>query len=146
MLIYLFPIFSALLYGLNYTIIGRVFENYSIATYVFYSTILGLLCAGTFLAFNKDSLNIVQPFRDKNFALLMAVSVLASWGGWLFTLLAIKAVSPTFAAIAEVSYPVFVPLFAYLLFREKQWDIATLIGGAFIFTGLAIIIVSKIRQ
>lgn len=146
MLIYFFPIFAAVLYGLNYAVMGRVFETYSLATYVFYSTVIGLFCAAAFVLINKDTLSIVQPFRDRNFTLMMVVAVLAAWGGWFFTILAIKNVSPTFAAIAEVCYPVFVPLFAYLLFREKQWDMPTLIGGAFIFTGLAIIIHDKIKS
>jgi len=86
-----------------------------------------------------------MPIHSPSTAALLFIAVAASWGAWLLTSTVTKHISPTYAAIGEVAYPIFVPIFAYLLFREKQWDWSTIAGGGLIFMGLFILIFSKIR-
>ncbi len=145
MLIYFLPIVAAVFYALNYAVLGRVLSATTVATYIFYSTIFSLFTAAVVVTLNKDTINLSAPLQDKQLGLWILVSALASFGGWIFTLLSIQNISPTFAAMAEVVYPVFVPVFAYWLFAEKQWDNSTIFGGALIFIGLAIMIYGKSR-
>ncbi len=142
---YVFPIFAAVLYGLNYAILGKILQTVSIPTFIFYSTAIGILFAATAVLFNYDSTDFTMPIVSPQTALLLFIAVGASWAGWLFTSFVTKDISPTYAAIGEIAYPIFVPIFAYLLFQEKQWDWPTIIGGALIFLGLFVMIFSKMR-
>lgn len=145
MIMYFLPILSAMMYGYYYSSLGRTLQVINIPTMFFYSSVFGLLFSGLYGLFNKQAIDLYQPFQDKTIMALMFSGLTVSWCAWLFTTSVIKNISPTYAAIGEVAYPIFVPLFAYLLFREKQWDLSTLIGGGLIFLGLFILIFVKSR-
>ncbi len=145
MYVYFLPIVAAILYGLNYALMGRILDSGAFSLYIFYSSLVGLLFSLAVVAVNRDGLNLYLPFQNLQLGLWILLAALAAWTAWFFTLVAIRDVSPTFAAIGEVSYPIFVPLFAYILFKDKQWDMATLIGGGLIFLGLFIVISGKMR-
>ncbi|MGA2053413.1 MAG: EamA family transporter, partial [Opitutales bacterium] len=55
------------------------------------------------------------------------------------SLLAIQHKNATLASLIEISYPFFVALFAWLLFRDVQLSWATALGGLLILAGIAII-------
>ena len=54
----------------------------------------------------------------------------------LFIALSIVSKNATIAGMIEISYPLFIALFAYLIFRESElnWGIAA--GGALIMAGV----------
>lgn len=134
------PLLAAILYGLYYAVLGYVLQSVSMASFVFYNMALGLIIAAVFIAWRWQDFDIVTPARDWRLLAYIALGVLASWAAWLMTVSVIKNVNPTYAAIGEISYPIFVPIFAYLLFREKQWDWSMILGGGLIFAGLFILI------
>ena len=47
----------------------------------------------------------------------------------------------TLASLIEISYPAFVALFAFLLYREVHFNASVLLGAALVFAGVALIIV-----
>jgi drug/metabolite transporter (DMT)-like permease len=63
-----------------------------------------------------------------------------SLAGAVFLFLSIAAKNATLAALLEITYPVFVALFAWLLFREVHWNASVLAGAVLVFTGVAVII------
>jgi drug/metabolite transporter (DMT)-like permease len=52
---------------------------------------------------------------------------------------AIGAKNATVASLIEISYPLFVAFFAWLLFRESQLNWSVLIGGAMILGGVFVV-------
>jgi drug/metabolite transporter (DMT)-like permease len=54
--------------------------------------------------------------------------------------LSIASKNATLASLIEISYPVFVAVFAYLLFREIHVNPSVIIGGLLVFAGVAMII------
>lgn len=68
-------------------------------------------------------------------------SVAGSALGAYLTYAAMGAKNPTLVALIEISYPIFVVLFAWLFFREMQLNAVTLCGGVLVLAGVAVIIV-----
>jgi drug/metabolite transporter (DMT)-like permease len=68
-------------------------------------------------------------------------SVAGSALGAYLTYAAMGAKNPTLVALIEISYPIFVVLFAWLFFREMQLNAVTLCGGILVLAGVAVIIV-----
>lgn len=49
----------------------------------------------------------------------------------------------TLVNMIEITYPLFTALFAYLIMRDVQLNLWTLVGGLFVMTGLGIIFVKN---
>ena len=54
----------------------------------------------------------------------------------------IQGKNATLAGLIEISYPLFIALFAYFLFGEMQIGVASALGGVLIFAGVALIYIS----
>jgi drug/metabolite transporter (DMT)-like permease len=67
---------------------------------------------------------------------LCAVTVVA---GNHLTMFAISEKNATLASLVEISYPFFVALFGWFVFKEAQANIWTAFGGLLIFSGIAVI-------
>jgi drug/metabolite transporter (DMT)-like permease len=48
--------------------------------------------------------------------------------------------NPTVAALLDITYPIFVALVAWLLYRENHLDWSVLVGGGLIFSGAMLIV------
>lgn len=144
-IIYFLPFAGAMLYGVNYAILGSVLKSVSIATFMLYNLIISVFFTAAIVWFDRANLRALQVAAEPRTIGLLALALAASWCAWLITALVIKHINPTYAAIGEIAYPVFVPIFAWLMFRDKQWDTPTLIGGALVFMGLFIIVYGKSR-
>ena len=57
----------------------------------------------------------------------------------LMIALSISTKNATLAGLVEISYPLFIALFAYFLFKETQINAAIIIGGLLIFSGIFVI-------
>jgi uncharacterized membrane protein len=57
----------------------------------------------------------------------------------LFIALSITGKSDALAGLIEISYPLFIALFSYLLFKESELNVPTAIGGLLIFSGVAVV-------
>ncbi len=142
-LLYILPFVGAVLYGLNYAIMGAVLKTMSISTFLFYNFFVSAIFAAFVIWIDRDNLNVSQFQTEPKTVLFLCGAIAVAWCAWMITTVVMKHINPTYAAIGEVAYPVFMPLFAWFLFRDKQWDTATLVGGALVFVGLFIIIYSK---
>lgn len=144
-IIYFLPFLGAMLYGFNYAILGSVLKSMSIATFMFYNLIVSTFFTAAIIWFDRANLDVRQIETEPKTIALLVAGMAAAWCAWMITTVVIKHVNPTYAAIGEIAYPVFVPLFAWLMFRDKQWDMPTVIGGALVFMGLFIIVFTKAR-
>ena len=52
----------------------------------------------------------------------------------------IKYINATYAATIEICYVLFVPVFSYIIFGYRNFNLTTLFGGAIIFIGVLIVI------
>ena len=78
-------------------------------------------------------------------AFYIFLSVAGGIGAWLTMLVVTKNISATYAAIGEISYPIFVALFSYFFFRNRDLDWSMALGGLLIMVGSVIVITDKIK-
>jgi drug/metabolite transporter (DMT)-like permease len=55
----------------------------------------------------------------------------------------VRGRNATLASLIEISYPAFVAVFAWLLFREWQLNAGVLLGALLVFAGCTLIIVNS---
>jgi drug/metabolite transporter (DMT)-like permease len=144
-LLYVLPFIGAILYGLNYAIMGAVLKSMSISTFLLFNFFVSAVFTAAVIWFDRANLNVAQLQAEPRITLMLALAITVAWGAWMITTVVMKHINPTYAAIGEIAYPVFVPIFAWVLFRDKQWDAPTLVGGALVFLGLFIMIYTKTR-
>jgi len=131
---------ASLMWGLTYVINEQVYKKISVITSLAITTIVtGIVMlliadAGNFLS--RD-LNAIGGSR-RLLWLIVAESIILILAE-LFIGLSITNKNATLAGLIEISYPIFIALFAYLLFKENQLSASTAVGGAFIFIGVFVI-------
>jgi drug/metabolite transporter (DMT)-like permease len=137
---YLLAVVAAVLWGLLYVLDERLLAGMSIYRLYFLHSIAGVVVAGAVLIAQGESptsfFRLSWPGVAPRLVLTtMAVVALAC----LAIFASIQSLGAARAAVLEISYPLFVAAFAWLLYRHPvQWPV--IIGGIFIFIGSAIIV------
>ncbi|MEO6848510.1 MAG: DMT family transporter [Chthoniobacterales bacterium] len=137
----LFALAASVIWGINYAASGRVLSRgVSPSTLFFLDFLFGLGAISIVLAvtgkFGKISEEVRLLGADWKWLLIaMACSTAAG----LLIFMAIEGKNATVASLIEISYPLFVALFAWLLFREIQFNWQTAIGGILILTGVCVV-------
>ena len=71
------------------------------------------------------------------------VMMVTSITGTLCVYLAVRDSNAVMASLIEISYPLFVAIFGYLLYKDHAITMPIIIGGAFILCGVAIITIGS---
>jgi drug/metabolite transporter (DMT)-like permease len=71
---------------------------------------------------------------------MVSVIGMTSLAGAAFVYLAIGNKNATLASLIEITYPVFVALFSYLMFRHVQVNASVILGGLMVMAGAGLII------
>ncbi len=139
---YLTAIAAALVWGLHYPLIDNALRKLSVMSVLLLTAIPVVLVAPWFRSTLMDDYRtLVQlPWDDKLPVLALA---LTSFSASILLFLSIESKNATLASLIEISYPVFVALFAYLLFREFHLNASVLAGSVLVFLGVGIIIVNN---
>lgn len=135
-----YALLSAIIWGANYLFYEKILNRISISTLYFIDLTVGALVffvfatlSGTFI---KD-LQLIQ--HSKNLLLLVSATVITSILANLFIALAIQSKNATLSTLIEISYPLFIILLAWILFKENNLTPIVLLGGGLIFSGIAVI-------
>ena len=135
-----FALSASVLWGLSYVLFEQVYKKMSIVTS------LSLVCLVMFVVFGIWSLlggyfkpDLAALTSSKRLFWIFAAGTLTALVADLFIGLSIHGKSATLAGLIEISYPIFIALFAYFLFKEHQLNTATVIGGLLVFVGVFVI-------
>jgi drug/metabolite transporter (DMT)-like permease len=134
------PLALGVLYGLSYAINGYVYRQelsllncmlvVSVCSVVFWWG--ANLLTGEIWKFPVSNM----PWKTIGLLVLNSVFVMVAWG---LAVYGMKHISPTFVAFGEISYVIFTPLFAYLIFGRNEIEAHTIAAGALILTGCGIL-------
>lgn len=138
---FVYALLAAVIWGISYAASGRVIGR-GVSALTFFTlyaavgTIMGLgaLAATAKLGAVPAELRGV----DRDWVWLV-VAVVTSGIGALLIYMAIGEKNATLASLIEISYPLFVALFAWVFFRETQFNAATILGAALILSGVAVV-------
>lgn len=137
---FIYAIFSAIIWGANYLFYEKVLSRISISTLYFIDLTVGAIVFLLFALFsNSFQKDLYTIQNSKSLLVLVLATVITSILANLFIALAIQSKNATLSTLIEISYPIFIIIIAYLLFRENNLTPSVLVGGTLIFSGIAVI-------
>jgi len=139
---YIPAIAAAAVWGLHYPLIEYALRRVSLPAVVLLTALPMALVALAFPARLAADWRAVAalPVSERGLIGLIALTSLA---GTVLIYMAVRGRNATLASLIEISYPAFVAVFAWLLFREWHLNSGVLLGALLVFAGTALIIVNS---
>ncbi len=132
------PFINAVLFGLLYALLQELYGAVSFSTILLTNGILYVLIAllSWLLGYGEIS---HLPLDSNKMVIIFVVQLIIMAVVQVTHFISLKNTSATYMAFAELGYPLFVPIFAYLLFSREELSRSIAVGGLFIFLGSIII-------
>ena len=144
-MIYSLPIIAAILWGICYALIEAGLKNISIPTLMFMFGTSTLFAAILFHNFSAEKINFV-PLVDTKLLIICLGAMIASALANIAIYQSVKIFGATYSAFGEVLYPIFVPIFIWLLFGNSNINLSTIIGGIIIISGVYVMIYGQMSN
>ncbi len=136
----LYALGASIFWGLTYVLNEQVYKKASIFTSLGLTSLIVSIVLISFATFTGQlKPDIETLFSSKKLLFFFFSGVGALLIAELFIGFSIVAKNATLAGLIEISYPVFIALFGYILFKNTQISLSTCIGGILIFLGVFII-------
>jgi drug/metabolite transporter (DMT)-like permease len=136
----IFAILASVVWGLDYVFAEKLVRKISVSSFIalelFFGFLIALITAIYSNSFKKD---FVAVGSSRQLLTLLILGIVSFTAGNFLILNSIASKNATLAGMVEISYPIFIAIFAYLLFKENQLNLATAIGGLLIFAGVFVI-------
>jgi len=139
---YIPAIAAAVVWGLHYPLVEHALRRVSLTTVVLLTALPMALFALAFPARLQADWTTLGSMTVVDRTLIFSVAV-TSFFGTLLLYLAVRGRNATLASLIEISYPAFVALFTWLLFRESHINSGILTGAGLILTGTVLVIRSS---
>ena len=136
----IFALSASVLWGLSYILFEQIYKKVSVPTslaVVCFVMFFVMLAISYFKGVLKT--DVLEIAGSKKLFWLMAGGTVTAIVADVCIALSIVTKNATLAGLVEISYPLFIALFAYLFFKENQITLITFIGGLLIFSGIALI-------
>ncbi len=136
----LYALFSAMIWGANYLFYEKILHRISVTSLYIIDFSISILVFIVFSYLNGSfSKDITTIQTSKHLQLLIVASIITSILANLLIALAIQSKNASLAGIIEITYPVFIIILAWILFKENNLSLSVGIGGGLIFIGIAVI-------
>ncbi len=136
---YVTAIGAAVAWGIHYPLIDFAMKRISIYGVLLLSVIPILILTPLFLRELANDVDVFKVLPTKEQWMILAIAV-TSTAGAVLIYFSINSKNATLTSLIEITYPVFVIFFAYVLFRQVHVNLSVLIGGLLILSGSIIII------
>ena len=136
---YLTALAAALVWGIHYPLVDFALKRVSIFSVLLLSVLPILLLMPVFLRDVARDLGAVRALPGSEQGMIAAIG-LTSLLGAVLLYLSIAGKNATLASVIEITYPVFVAVFAYVIFRQVHINASVVIGGLMVMAGAGLII------
>ena len=136
---YLYAFGAAIIWGVHYNLLARAMTIISPITVYWLPTIIMILFLPIFFETLKTDFKSTLE-ADKITQLIIVSVMFTSFLASLLLYKAIQLYNPVHASLIEITYPVFVTLFALIFFHENHFNWGTIIGGILSLIGAGIIV------
>src|SRR5437899_2412878 len=128
----MYAVLAALLWGLDYSLTGQVLQSISLPTLLAIELLSGfvLMTAISLLSANYST-DLAELVGSKRALFLVCLIVIAFNCANSLIVLSIGAKNPTVSSLVEISYPLFVAGFSWVLFRQGNLNFGGMLGGGF---------------
>ena len=136
----LLSISAAISWGLVYVLEQKVLTEFSVAKFLIFESIFIFLIALPLTLYSEDPSSQLSWLDYKVvFAVPFILLMLATFLGNFFILSSVQQIGATTASMLEITFPLFVVIFAFYILRQPiHW--LTVIGGILIMLGSALVI------
>ena len=135
----LFALGASLFWGIGYVLNEQIYKKISVSTYLALASFAVFIVTLLISYFSSNLQNDLATISSSKKLLFYIIS------GTVFLICAelcigfsIVTKNATLSGLVEISYPIFIGLFSYLLFKQEISN-STIIGGIVIFLGIFII-------
>ena len=135
----LFALGASLFWGIGYVLNEQIYKKISVSTYLALASFAVFIVTLLISYFSSNLQNDLATISSSKKLLFYIIS------GIVFLICAelcigfsIVTKNATLSGLVEISYPIFIGLFSYLLFKQEISN-STIIGGIVIFLGIFII-------
>lgn len=133
----IYSIGAAVIWGLVYTLDQKILKSQSPATLLFISSLVTVIIMIPFVIMDNAPMKAFIGSGKANITLVIGSIFLAAFANFLI-FSGIKAIGASSVSLIELSYPFFVVLFSFIIFRTSP-NIYFLFGGILIFLGSFVI-------
>ncbi len=136
---YITALAAALVWGIHYPLVDFALKRVSVFSVLMLTVLPILLLTPVFIRDIARDLDAVRALPGIEQGMIAAIG-LTSLLGAVLLYLSIASKNATLASLIEITYPVFVVMFAYLLFRQLHLNASVIIGGLLVMAGAGLII------
>ena len=136
---YLAALAAAVTWGVYYPLVDMALKRISLYSVILLSMIPVLLAMPFFLKTVSDDLETVRALPVSEQWIFASLGLIGLFGE-VMVYLAITGKNATLASLIEMTYPLFVVIFAYLFYRQMHVTPAVFVGGLMILSGAGLII------
>ncbi len=130
---------ASLFWGMSYVLSEEIYKKISVFT-ALSITSLAVFVLTLIIAYFTGNLkpDLAEIVSSKRLMWYVFGAIIALLVAELFIGFSITAKNATLSGLIEISYPIFIALFSYILFKNSV-TLSTVIGGIIIFTGVFVI-------
>jgi drug/metabolite transporter (DMT)-like permease len=133
----MYSILAAVLWGLDYALVEKVLHKISFSTLLSIEFFFGFcVMLGLSLASGSYDVDLPAILNSKNILGYVVLIVVVFTIAHVFIVLSIGSRNATLAGLIEMSYPLFIAGFSWLLFKEATLNLGTSLGGTLIVLGI----------
>jgi drug/metabolite transporter (DMT)-like permease len=136
---YVTALAAALIWGIHYPLVDFALKRISVFSVLLLSVVPVLLLMPIFLRDLAQDLNSVRTLSLMEQGTIAAIAVTSLLGAVLLYL-SIAGKNATLASLIEITYPVFVVFFSYILFKQLHLNTSVIFGGVLVIAGAGLII------
>ena len=130
---------AAITWGIYYPLVDMALKRISLYSIILLSMIPVLLVMPLFLKTVSNDIETVKTLPASEQWIIVSLGLIGLSGEFM-AYRSISAKNSTLASLIEMTYPVFVVLFAYLFYRQMHVTASVFVGGLMIFLGAGLII------
>lgn len=132
---------AAVVWGIHYPLVDHALKRLSLSGVLLLTALPILLLPLITRGLGAD-LAALRAMSWGERAPILALAF-TSLTGSVLLYLSISGKNATLASLIEITYPVFVALFAFLLFRQMHLNATVIVGATLVFAGVAVIILGN---
>ena len=136
---YVTALSAAIVWGIHYPLIDFAMRRLSVYSVLLISVIPIVLAIPLFTRQLGHDVEVFRMLPLNEQWMIAAIGATSTLGAVLLYL-SINSKNATLASLIEITYPLFVVIFAYLFFRQLHLTPSVIIGGLMIMAGAGLII------
>ncbi len=136
---YIAALAAAVTWGIYYPLVDMALKKISLFSVILLSMIPVLLAMPLFLKTISNDIETVKTLPSSEQWIIASIGLIGLFGE-VMVYLAITGKNATLASLIEMTYPVFVVIFAYVFYRQIHVTPSVFLGGLMIFSGAGLII------